>query len=456
MKIIRNGILVTPEGMEKGDLAFEGSVIKTVGCIDAGPDDELVDAEGCFVMPGFIDGHTHLDMDAGDNHTADDFESGTRAAVCGGTTTIVDFATQDKGGSLADALETWKKKAEGVSSCNYAFHMAVCDWNDDVRKELTDMVEEGVTSFKVYMAYDALRLNDDEILDILTELESLGAVAGCHCENGDLVKSLQQKLIDEGVTGPEGHPLSRPPQVEAEAVSRFAYLAELAGAPIYIVHLSTEEGLEEVRRAAERGVDICVETCPQYLLLDDSCYAKPDFEGAKYVMSPPLRKKSDIKALREAAMKGEIISIATDHCSFDFEGQKKKGISDFRDIPNGSAGIEHRPALMFTLFGEGKADMICRLLSEGPARLLGMYPRKGVLAEGADADIVIWDPEAEWTISASDQQQNVDHTPYEGMKMKGIARKVFVGGELAAENGRPTGVKAGRYVRRKIESSEAR
>lgn len=446
MKIIKNGILITPEGEKRADLAIKDGVIAEIGDISPADGDEVYDAGGCYVYPGFIDGHTHLDLEVAGTVTADDFESGTRAAAAGGTTCVVDFATQYKGDTVLNALETWKKKAEGKSHCNVAFHMAVCDWNEKTKEDLPALREAGVTSFKVYMAYDTA-LTDNEILEVLEALRPFGGILGCHCENGALVTELQKAQLAEGHTEPCWHPLSRPAEVEAEAVNRFCYLGALAGMPVNIVHLSTKLGLEEIRAARKRGQTVYVESCPQYMLLDDSNYSRPGFEGAKYVCSPPLRSKEDIRALKEAVLAGEIDTIATDHCSFSYAGQKIAGKDDFTKIPNGAPGIEHRPAVMMKIFGDSlKPADYCRLMSENPARIFGMYPKKGALLTGSDADITVWDPADVWTVRAAEMQQNVDYTPFEGMEMPGRAKYVFVNGILAAECGRPTGATAGRYV----------
>lgn len=452
MTIIKHGMLVLPGGVCRGELAFENGVItKIAPAIEAGADDDVCDASGCLVFPGFIDGHTHLDMESGTTVTADDFASGSRAAVCGGTTTLVDFATQDKGHTLCEALDAWHKKADGKCACNYAFHMAVTDWNERTRDELPVMREQGVTSFKAYYAYDNLRLDDAQMYELLCALRPMNGVLGVHCENGTLVNELQKKQFAKGVTGPAGHPASRPPVVEAEAIRRLCAVAKLADSPVHIVHLSSAEGLAEVRRAREAGQTVWTETCPQYLVLDESRYALDGFEGAKYVMSPPLRSVADRDALREAVRNGEIDTISTDHCSYRFDTQKTLGKDDFTKIPNGAPGIEHRPALIYTSFvaeGELTPAAMCRLLAENPAKLFGMWPRKGCLAEGADADITVWDPDVRWTIRAGTQHQNVDYTPYEGFEAIGRPRAVYVGGELAAKDGEPTGVRAGRYVKR--------
>ena len=452
MTIIQHGTLVLPDGLMQGDIAFENGVITRIApAIEAGAGDAVCEAAGCLVFPGFIDAHTHLDMDSGTTVTADDFASGSRAAACGGTTTLVDFATQERGGTLTDALDAWHRKAEGKCACNYAFHMAVTDWNEQTRAELPRMFERGVTSFKAYYAYDNLRLDDAQMYDLLSALRPFGGVLGVHCENGTLVNRLQRQQLEKGVTGPAGHPASRPPVVEAEAIRRLCAVAKLADSPVHIVHLSSAEGLEEVRRARAAGQKVWVETCPQYLLLDESRYHLEGFEGAKYVMSPPLRSPADREALRAAVLGGEIDTISTDHCSYRFSDQKALGRDDFTRIPNGAPGIEHRPALIYTSFvasGLMTAAQMCRLLSENQAKLFGMWPHKGQLAQGADADITVWDPQARWVIRAEAQHQNVDYTPYEGFEAAGRARAVYVGGQLAAKDGEPSGASAGRYVKR--------
>ena len=452
MTIIQHGTLVLPDGLMQGDIAFENGVITRIApAIEAGAGDAVCEAAGCLVFPGFIDAHTHLDMDSGTTVTADDFASGSRAAACGGTTTLVDFATQERGGTLTDALDAWHRKAEGKCACNYAFHMAVTDWNEQTRAELPQMFERGVTSFKAYYAYDNLRLDDAQMYDLLSALRPFGGVLGVHCENGTLVNRLQREQLEKGVTGPAGHPASRPPVVEAEAIRRLCAVAKLADSPVHIVHLSSAEGLEEVRRARAAGQKVWAETCPQYLLLDESLYQLEGFEGAKYVMSPPLRSPADREALRAAVLGGEIDTISTDHCSYRFGDQKALGRDDFTNIPNGAPGIEHRPALIYTSFvasGLMTEAQMCRLLSENPAKLFGMWPRKGRLAQGADADITVWDPQARWVIRAEAQHQNVDYTPYEGFEAAGRARAVYVGGQLAAKDGEPSGASAGRYVKR--------
>lgn len=454
MDLIKNGTLVSPEKTWRADLALkDGKIAAIAPEIAPAPEDRVLNAAGCLVFPGFIDPHTHLDMSSGALTTADDFPSGTLAAVCGGTTTLVDFATQDKGMTLRQALALWHQKADGRSHCNYAFHMAVTDWNETARQELRSMVAAGVTSIKVYLAYDALRVNDGQLLDILRECRALGLQIGCHCENGDVVNALQKRELAQGHTSPAAHPVSRPAAVEAEAISRYCYIASLARCPVTVVHLSSAAGLAEVRKARERGQTVWAETCPQYLLLDEGRYHLPGFEGAKFVMSPPLRSPSDVAALRRAVLDGEVDTLATDHCSYRFADQKALGREDFTKIPNGAPGLEHRPALFFSSFvapGLLPPERMCALLAENPARLYGMFPRKGVLAVGADADVTVWDPAHVWTISAANQHHKVDYTPYEGMEVTGRAKAVFVNGILAARDGEPVRTGAGRYVHRHV------
>lgn len=449
MRVLKGGARVTPEGIVQGDLVMDGARIVSVGATaQTAAADEVVDAEGCLVFPGFIDGHVHFDLSTSGTAMADHFATGTNAAACGGTTTVCEFISPEQGDTQAGALSAWHAKARDVSRCNYAFHMSFPEWNPSIAAEIPAMREAGITSFKAYMAY-WMRLEDNQMLELLEALKAVGGILGVHCENGRLADELRARELACGNFGPAAHALSRPPQVEAEAIDRFLRIASLADVPVNVVHLSTALGLEVIREARARGQRVYAETCPQYLLLDDSFYELPGFEGAKYVMSPPLRKPTDIVALREAVVAGEIDTIGTDHCAFNYYGQKEQGRGDFTKIPNGAPGVEHRPALMSTLFHDDLEPVaLCRLMSENPARIFGMYPRKGALQAGADADICVWDPRAEWTIRAAEQQQNVDYTPYEGRRVQGRAHLVYVMGQLAACDGKPTGVIAGRYVSR--------
>jgi dihydropyrimidinase len=449
--IIKGGTIVTPSKSYISDIKIEGEIIVSIG-EDLGDDkSQIIDATGYLVFPGFIDSHTHLDLNTGYTRTADNFKTGTAAAIIGGTTTILDFATQNKGETLSESLNNWHNLAKNVSSCDYGFHMAITDWNKDVKNELEIMCQQGITSFKAYMAYDNLRINDGEIYEILMCLKKYNAILGVHCENGDLVNTMVKEQLSSGNTTPAAHPLSRPNMVEAEAVSRYIDIAYLAGAPIYIVHLSTKEALDVVLKARKRGQNVYVETCPQYLLLDDSLYLSEGFESAKYVLSPPLRKKDDIERLWQALVTEDIDIIGTDHCSFNLKGQKDHGINDFSKIPSGIPGIEHRPTLMYTYgveSGKITKEQMCGLLSENTSKMFGMYPRKGVLQVGSDADIVIWDTLTEGIISVDNQKQNVDYTPFEGFKTIGCAKHVFLRGSHIVQDGNIIKEDFGKYIKR--------
>ena len=450
--LIQNGILVLPPGPIQADLRVAGGRIAELGPGLAPGASRVIDAQERLVFPGFIDTHTHFEMNKGfPNETADDWYTGTRAALAGGTTTVLDFAEPERGATLASALETWHGRADGAACCNYGFHMTVKDWSPSIRSELREMTAAGVTSYKVYLAYDNLRLSDAAAYEVVKAVGAEGGVVSCHCENGDLVTEGIRAQQAAGNLSPAAHPLSRPPAVEAEAVGRWLTIAELAGCPVNIVHLSTLRGLEAVRAARTRGQRLYVETCPQYLLLDERSYRLPGFESAKFVLSPPLRAQENCAALWDALEAGEIDTIGTDHCSFRFHGAKELGREDFSKIPNGIPGVEHRPSLMYTYgvaAGRITAVDMARLLAENPARLFGMYPQKGVLAVGSDADLVIFDPNDTGRITAETQYQNVDYTPYEGMELRGRVDTVLLGGEVAVEGGRVLLERRGRYVSR--------
>ncbi|NJP41456.1 dihydropyrimidinase [Oscillospiraceae bacterium HV4-5-C5C] len=452
--LLKNGRIITAAQSFTADLLIEDGKIAALGQGLHFKADECMDVSGKLIFPGFIDAHTHLDMETAVTRTADDFASGTQAALLGGTTTIIDFATQDRGHTLKEAFSVWQKKAEHKSACDYAFHMAITDWNPQTRAEMKDMQELGVSSYKLYMAYDNLRLRDDVIFDIMLEIKRQHAMLGVHCENGDLVNGLIRRQLRQGHTAPLYHPLSRPAEVEAEAVDRYLTLASLADLPVNIVHLSTALSLEKVRAARSKGQIVFVETCPQYLLLDDRLYAGTQadpFGGARYVCSPPLRSLSDQQALWQGLIDGEIDTVSTDHCSFNYHGQKELGSNDFSQIPNGLPGIEHRPSLMYTAgvaTGRISPERLAALLAENIAKQFGLYPQKGAIQPGSDADLVIWQPEDEGIIRAATQRQQVDYTPYEGFKTKGRVSDVYLRGQAVVRQGKLKTSNAGRYVSR--------
>lgn len=449
--LLKNGTLVSGERTEKKDILIEGEKIVKIAPHIEEEGAEEINVEGKLLFPGFIDGHTHFDLEVAGTVTADDFETGTKAAILGGTTFIIDFASQDKGGhTLKEGLEKWHKKADGKCSCDYSFHMSIVEWNEETEKEIQDMIEEGITSFKLYMTYPAMMVEDRDLYKILKKLNECGCFAGVHCENAGVIDALIEEAKKEGRLGPENHPLVRPDTMEAEAVHRLLVIAKEAGAPVMIVHLTNQKAYEEILKARENGQTVFAETCPQYLLLDDSAYSKPYFGGAVYVCAPPLRKKEDQECLWEGLAKGEIQTVATDQCSFTLE-QKALGKDDFTKIPGGLPGVQTRGTLLYT-YGvrEGKitVEQMCRLLSENPAKLYGVYPRKGALLEGSDGDIVVFDPEKESVISSETHGYNTDNNPFEGYSLHGDIDKVFLRGKLVVEDGTVVKEKTGEYMKR--------
>ncbi len=448
--LLRGGTVVSSTGTKKQDVLINGSKIAKVGKFLSVHDAEIVDVSGKLLFPGFIDAHTHFDLQVSDTVTADDFESGTRAAVCGGTTTIVDFATQNRGESLNQALNNWHIKAFSKSSCDYAFHMAISDFNDCVKEELCSMFEQGVSSFKAYMTYDAMMLSDEKLFELLSTLKELGGIVGVHCENDGIIKALTKQQRENGTLCAKTHPLVRPSLCEAEAVNRLLSIAKAVDIPVVIVHLSSKESLGVVQKFRAEGTEVFVETCPQYLLLDDSRYEQNGLESAKFVCSPPLRKKEDSKALWHALKTGEINTVATDHCSFTLE-QKSVGLEDFSKMPNGLPSVESRGILMYT-YGVCKRrisiEQMCRLLCENPAKLYGMYPKKGAIKVGSDADIVVFDPKADGFITKNTHHSKADYTPYEGVRTKGRVESVYLRGREVVKNGEPILMNKGKYIKR--------
>ena len=437
--VLTGGIIVTAADCYQADIRLAGEKIVAIGNDIAQTEDKVISVDGCYLLPGAIDPHTHFDMPAGTMTTADDFISGTTAAVVGGTTTIIDHITQEKGESLFTALAKWHAKAAGKSYADYGFHMGITDYHNQVPAEMTGLVQrEGVTSFKLYTAYKYLRVNDGEILQALQHSKELGALSCVHCENGDVIDVLIRQAKEQGCRGPKCHPLTHPALTEEEATARVIMLAQLAEAPVYIVHLSCAGALREVMVAKARGLAVYAETCPQYLLLDDSCYEEAGFAGAKYVMSPPLRKPEDQAALWLGLKNGALDTVGTDHCSFNYQGQKEVGQEDFSKIPGGAPGVEHRLGLLYTYgvkTGKISLPQLVALSSTNAAKLFGLYPRKGTLAVGSDADIVVWDPRQSVVISAASHSQRVDYTPYEGWQQAGKAVQVFLRGQQIVAEG---------------------
>ena len=449
--LLKNGTVVSGTGTKKADILIEGEKIAAVGENLPAEGAEVLDLKGKLLFPGFIDGHTHFDLEVAGTVTADDFETGTKAAILGGTTLVIDYASQDKGGhTLKEGLEKWRQKADGKCSCDYSFHMSIVEWNEETEREVQDMIDEGITSFKLYMTYPAMMVDDCDMYKILKKLVDCGCFAGVHCENAGVIDALIAEAKKEGRLGPENHPLVRPDTLEAEAVHRLLVIAKEAGAPVMVVHLTNRKAYEEILRARAGGQTVYAETCPQYLLLDDSVYSQPDFRGAVYVCAPPIRKKEDQECLWNALKKGEIQTVATDQCSFTLE-QKALGKDDFTKIPGGLPGVQTRGTLLYTYgvkAGRITPEQMCSLLSENAAKLYGVYPRKGALLPGSDADIVVLDPEKESVISAKTHAYNTDNNPFEGFKLGCGIDKVFLRGHLAVEDGELKQEKLGGFIRR--------
>ena len=451
--LIKGGTIVTASDRYTGDVFVDGEKIAAIGSALAFSADRVIDARGKYVLPGGIDVHTHLDMPFGGTTSADDFESGTIAAAHGGTTTVVDFAIQYKGQTLHHAWETWMKKAEGKSVIDYGFHMIITDLSDQVEQEMDALVRQGVTSFKLFMAYPGVfMLDDGSIFRALLRTGKNGGTICMHAENGGVIDVLVKRALAEGKTAPKYHALTRPARAEAEATHRAIALAEMADVPIYIVHLSAAEALEMVTEARDRGLPAYAETCPQYLFLSYDNYEEPGFEGAKYVMSPPLRPKETQDRLWRGLAFNDLQAISTDHCPFCMKEQKTLGAGDFSKIPNGAPGIETRMSLVYdggVRSGRISLNRFVELTATSPARIFGLFPRKGTIAPGSDADIVIFDPEKQVRLSAGTLHMKVDYNPYEGREVTGATDTVMSRGRIIIDGGRFTGrVGGGSFLRR--------
>jgi dihydropyrimidinase len=457
--VITGGTVLTATGAFPADVLISGEQIAALG--QPGSDlsaswaagaDRVIDAAGRYVLPGGIDAHTHMELPFGGTFASDTFETGTRAAAWGGTTTIVDFAVQSKGASLLAALDAWHAKADGNCAIDYGFHMIVSDVNDTMLKEMSTCIDSGVTSFKMFMAYPGVfYATDGEILLAMQQAARTGALTMMHAENGIAIDQLVRQALAAGKTAPLQHALTRPPELEGEATGRAIALAGVTGAPLYIVHLSATEALTQVAAARDAGQNVFAETCPQYLYLSLDDLARPGFEGAKFVASPPLRGREHQDSLWRGLRSNDLSVVSTDHCPFCFAEQKELGRGDFSKIPNGIPGVENRMDLLHqgVVAGEISLARWVEVAATTPARMFGLYPRKGVIAPGSDADIVIYDPHAEQVLSAATHHMNVDYSAYEGMKITGRAETVLSRGRVIIEAGEYHGEPGhGRFLRR--------
>jgi dihydropyrimidinase len=449
--LIKGGTVVTATETTQADVIVEDERVAAIGVGMGAEADETIDATGRFVMPGGVDPHTHMDLPFGGSFCSDDFETGTRAAAFGGTTTIVDFAVQDYGEGLREGLDRWFEKAQKATT-DYGLHMIVREVNDQVLKEMDELVGEGVTSFKLFMAYPGVFMLDDaSIFRAMRQAADSGALIMMHAENGGPIDVLVRQFLDEGKTEPINHGLTRPAVMEGEAVHRVFKLAELARTPAYIVHLSSRDALNAVREARDRGVAAFAETCPQYLYLSQDDMARPGFEGAKYVCSPPLRPADHQEELWKGLLAGDLQVVSTDHAPFNYAGQKDLGKDDFSKIPNGLPSVEDRFTLLYGGVEKGHIGLnrFVELVATAPAKMFGLYPRKGTIAPGSDADIVVFDPNAERELSAKTHHMNVDYSCYEGMKVKGLPEIVMQRGRILVKDGRYHGTPGqGRFIAR--------
>ncbi|MCZ6552643.1 MAG: dihydropyrimidinase [SAR324 cluster bacterium] len=454
--LIKNGRVVTAVDDYHADIYIGNSHVDVIGkelTIEA---DRTIDASGKLVLPGGIDPHTHLEMPFGGTMTSDDFETGTRAAAHGGTTTLIDFAVQLKGTSTLAALDQWHAKAEGKTAIDYGFHMIITDMPLERTKDMRELANEGVTSYKMFMAYPGVLLSDDgTIFRAMRKAGEDGTLVCMHAENGIVIDELVQIALAHGHTAPKYHATTRPSRLEAEGTHRALAIAEVAQAPVYIVHLSSFDALEQVRAAQSRGVMAHAETCPQYLLLDVSAYEQPGFDGAKYVLTPPLREKWNQEELWLGLRQNALNVISTDHCPFCLREQKEIGIDDFSKIPNGGPGVENRMSLIYhygVSAGNIGLNRFVELTSTAAAKIFGLFPKKGTIAVGSDADIVIFDPEHEETISYHNQRthhMNIDYNAYEGFKVKGFTDTVVSRGKVVIDRGEYVGRKGdGRFLKR--------
>ncbi|MDQ6598539.1 dihydropyrimidinase [Bacillus salipaludis] len=438
-KIIKNGTVVTASDIYQAEILIEDGKVAQIGTNLEALGAEVIDAKGCYVFPGGVDPHTHFDMPFGGTVTKDDFETGTIGAAFGGTTTVIDFCLTDKGIPLKNAIQTWHEKSGEKAVIDYGFHLMIGEINDDVLAQLPQVInEEGITSFKVFMAYkNVLQADDETLYRTLAFAKEHGALVMVHAENGDVIDYLTKKALADGNTDPIYHALTRPQELEGEATGRAAKLTGLANSQLYVVHVTCADAVEQIAEARKKGFNVWGETCPQYLVLDQSYLEKPNFEGAKYVWSPPLREKWNQDVLWNALKNGELQTLGSDQCSFDFKGQKELGRGDFSKIPNGGPIVEDRLSILFSegvKKGRISLNQFVELTSTRAAKLFGLFPKKGTIAVGADADIVIFDPNVERVISAESHHLAVDYNAFEGMKVIGEPVSVMVRGEFVVRD----------------------
>jgi dihydropyrimidinase len=450
--LIKNGTVVTATDSWRGDIFIDDETITQLGVAIDRQADQVIDASGRLVIPGGIDVHTHMELPFGGTVSSDDFETGTIAAAHGGTTTIVDFAVQDRGESMRKAWETWMAKAEGKAAIDYGFHMIMREFNPELGREMKDMVSEGVTSFKLFMAYPGVFMMDDAgIFAAMQRSGEVGATICMHAENGGVIDVLVKQALERKQTDPRYHAITRPARAEAEATHRAIALAEMANVPVYIVHLTASEALAMVTEARDRGVPAYAETCPQYLFLDYTNYEEPGFSGAKYVMSPPLRAREKQDDLWRGLAGDDLQIVSTDHCPFCIK-EKELGLGDFSKIPNGAPGVETRLSLLHdggVRTGRISLHRWVQICSTAPAKMFGMFPKKGTIAPGSDADIVIWDPDKKLTLSHKTLHMRCDYNPYEGRTVVGAPEVVLSRGRVVVDKGTFKGKPgSGRYLRR--------
>jgi dihydropyrimidinase len=442
--LVRNGNIVTANDRYTADIYCDGEKISLIGKnLDVSKDTRVIDATGKFVFPGFIDPHVHIYLPFMGTFAKDNYDSASRAALVGGTTTLIEMCCPSRTENPLESFELWKSKADGVSACDYTFHMGVSRFDSSTEKELREIVGRGISSFKVFLAYkNFFGVNDDELYQTLKLAKELGVIVTAHCENETLVANKQQELLAQGKTGPQWHEPSRPAAVEASGVEHLLRFSEMTGASVYIVHTSCRQAVEAARAGRQRGLNVAIETVAPYLVFDNTFAERPDFEGAKYVMSPPIRAKEHQAYLWEALERGEIDTVATDHAPFDFVGQKEMGRDDFTLIPNGIPSVEHRIDVLYSYgYRKGKIDLH-RLVDAGStqaAKLFGLFPRKGTIAVGSDADLVIYDPNYRGTLSSNKHQMATDYSAFEGWPVEGRAQTVTVRGQVQVENGKFVG-----------------